>query len=508
MSQMQARWGVAILALVVTLVTGLQDIAHLDRLFLPDDTYYTLSIARNLAAGVGPSTDGVIMTSGFQPLIAVLQMPVFWVTDSLQAPVSWTIALSAVFGVLSIWLAMELFARSGVPAPVSFVGGALLATSPMILSNALNGLETSLATALLLWLILRADALTPDSRSSQFITAGVIAGLCLLARIDTCFVIAILGVLSLQRVGVAKTGLVAVAAFVVVGPFWVWSQIYFGMPIPESGAAVRDLVEDHIATGSLSLTSAVQRGFAAIAALFQSPFGSHPLGFVAILALVGMGIVLLRPLAGRRIDGVWILALGAVIAFVFYVTLLPVFWFFDRYFQFVFFAVVIAGIIGLQSIHFSRVVQMGYAVFAAFILAGNLVGLSTLQARFAPDTWNSLWGVKGYAAVAQKIVDDLPDDAVLGAMQSGALGYFVRPGQRVVNLDGVVSGPAHRALKAGAMADFLSRENVTHFADWPFNHRLLLEKSGLTSTTGFLTLVRLYPAQQNDAFSLYEIGRP
>ena len=41
----------------------------IDRLFVPDDTYYTLTIARSLARGHGPTVDGHVLTSGFQPLM-------------------------------------------------------------------------------------------------------------------------------------------------------------------------------------------------------------------------------------------------------------------------------------------------------------------------------------------------------------------------------------------------------------------------------------------------------
>lgn len=65
-------------AAFLLLVLWAQPLTTIDRLFLPDDTYYTLSIARALSAGDGPSASGGILTSGFQPLTAFLMVPVFW----------------------------------------------------------------------------------------------------------------------------------------------------------------------------------------------------------------------------------------------------------------------------------------------------------------------------------------------------------------------------------------------------------------------------------------------
>src|SRR5262245_47671310 len=44
---------------------------------LIDDAFYSLSVARNLAAGVGPTADGVHETSGFQPLYTLLLVPLY-----------------------------------------------------------------------------------------------------------------------------------------------------------------------------------------------------------------------------------------------------------------------------------------------------------------------------------------------------------------------------------------------------------------------------------------------
>jgi hypothetical protein len=66
-----------LLALTIRVTLAFKDIASIDRLFLPDDTYYSLAIARNLAHGHGPTADGFILTNGFQPLVTFLNRSSF-----------------------------------------------------------------------------------------------------------------------------------------------------------------------------------------------------------------------------------------------------------------------------------------------------------------------------------------------------------------------------------------------------------------------------------------------
>ena len=81
-------------------------------------------------------------------------------------------------------------------------------------------------------------------------------------------------------------------------------------------------------------------------------------------------------------------------------------------------------------------------------------------------------GAKGYRVPAKQILAAAPSGAVLGALQSGALGYFAAfesRGVRVVNLDGVVDRDAARAFREGTLDQFARDRGITHVVDWPFN---------------------------------------
>jgi hypothetical protein len=190
---------------------------------------------------------------------------------------------------------------------------------------------------------------------------------------------------------------------------------------------------------------------------------------------------------------------------------LPAIWFFDRYFFPVFLAMIAAAALELDR--FARrpsgaspILRGLPVVLAVVMILNNLAPLSRLHARISPQEWNG--PVKGYAAVAQEILAQLPDGAVLGALQSGALGYFANRGIRVVNLDGVVSGAASRALADNDMAEYMAQNRVGYFADWQVNRNLLLDHSGLANPDDLLTPIAEFPPQQLARFTLFRVNLP
>ncbi|MGJ8610715.1 MAG: hypothetical protein ACSHWY_06450, partial [Octadecabacter sp.] len=181
-----AAVGVAIFYAMAALFIPLSAI---DALYLPDDTYYTLSIARNIAAGNGPSTDGIIQTTGFQPLIAILIQPVFWLGLDGAAAVRSAVVLSATFGVAAIWVAGAMVRQTTQSDWAGTWTLVLAGVSPMIFLNAMNGLETTLAGLLLLALIWGSVSTTSASSNRRLVYLGVLAGVALWARIDSALVI-------------------------------------------------------------------------------------------------------------------------------------------------------------------------------------------------------------------------------------------------------------------------------------------------------------------------------
>src|SRR5690606_13445496 len=77
------------------------------------------------------------------------------------------------------------------------------------------------------------------------VACGVLAGLSLLARVDAAFLVFFLGVIVLLRRNARGVAALAGVALLVVAPWWLYSWAHFGSVVPESGAAVRDVVGMH-----------------------------------------------------------------------------------------------------------------------------------------------------------------------------------------------------------------------------------------------------------------------
>ncbi|HEX2113301.1 MAG TPA: hypothetical protein VHM01_02755, partial [Alphaproteobacteria bacterium] len=66
-----------IVVAVVLFTLVLRPADHVYDMPLTEDGYYSLSVARNLAAGKGLTIDGVNLTNGFQPLFTIIEAGAF-----------------------------------------------------------------------------------------------------------------------------------------------------------------------------------------------------------------------------------------------------------------------------------------------------------------------------------------------------------------------------------------------------------------------------------------------
>src|SRR6185295_4207670 len=77
---------------------------------LTDDSYYSLSVAENVADGHNVTIDGTHLTNGFQPLFTFATVPAFMVTDSKAAAIrivtvmEWLlfVATAALLGLIAV----------------------------------------------------------------------------------------------------------------------------------------------------------------------------------------------------------------------------------------------------------------------------------------------------------------------------------------------------------------------------------------------------------------------
>jgi hypothetical protein len=515
----RALAAIAFVSLAVRLVILAHGTDSVDRLFVPDDAYYTLGIARSLAHGLGPTADGVALTSGFQPLLAFLLVPVFWISHSVDGPLYADWLVGVVADVATTVLLGVLAARVG-GRRAGLIAAVLWALSSIAIANALNGLETSLAVALDLALVTAWLRARSGRALVAVVACGALAGLALLARIDAVFLVGILGVLGVLERRVRDTAIVAGAALLVVAPWWLYCLVHFGSVIPASGAAVHQIVEVH-RTDYLTVTMAL--GWAA-GSVLGSPFveapglcdfaSADPIFGVGLWALVVfVGLFATRRLVVRRMG--WLspytaLAASSLCIFGLYSFYLPALWFFRRYFApihaFAALCVGLAIALALRRMDRSRAARVALWVVApaAFLLVVKtgllliIVPTGTIDER--------LHGAKGYRDAAHEVLAIVPRDAVVGAFQSGALAYYADGCPQIVGLDGVVDPNAARAIRDHALADYAASRGVTYFADWPLNRAMFWNLSRAPRAS--LSLVGAASLQGRERFEVVHIIWP
>ncbi|MEM9248258.1 MAG: hypothetical protein AAGB05_06105 [Pseudomonadota bacterium] len=492
-----------VVALVATAVrftiVGL-GLETLDRQAYPDDTYYVLTIARNMALGIGPSVDGTTLTTGFQPLIALFLTPVFWLTDDPHTAAYAAGALSAVFGVTAVALAARLTLALTGSALAGLGVGLVAATGPVFVLTHLNGLETSLAaTAFLATVTLTAETARGASRK-RYMAIGALAGLAILARIDSVVLLVPLAAWGVIAHGWRAIGSVTGAMALVVAPWVAVCLVVSGTLIPESGGAVQTLAAAYeiapwtmVAGGALVLSGLVPGQLLAL-----GKGGGTETFIAAYMVWAILLATLVRSAWRRQYSLATALSLSAILLFLAYTTKLGAFWFFERYFAPIFvLALILGAVLFCEMSRNGRGLALGRwrvgagsigGLLAVFFSGTGLV-FTTAYAISPHSIERAYSPPMAYSAAAHSFFPDLPAGARLGAFQSGALAYFAPDGLEVVNLDGVVNGAAAEAFRTRTMCAYLATEGITHFLDWEGNHGFLMDARGEGSEIR-LTLMR------------------
>lgn len=414
-----------------------------------DDAYYYLVIARNVAAGLGATADGISPTNGFQPLWMWLLVPIAWLTsgDTTWLLAGAQLAVVLIFCASGALLCALLRARLGL-APALFAMSVLL--FPRFLNVLLCGLESGiavLAAVLLLGELLRGPALRSPEPSRTDARAGVLFGVLFLARLDSVFVaLACAACVVLVGLGsgdlppgarLARTVRKGLAVFwplpVLAAPYLAWNLLAFGHLVPISGELKTSHSALHFQPGNVNAAYLALLGVTLAAAVVElrRP-GDRALG--RVLAAFGAG-----------------LALQALHAMVFMT------W---GVFNWHFALLVPTGAVGVAVLTRALEprlprgwVRAGLWAVALVLIAAQAFAISRLGLTFT-----------GAGREAGRwVAESLPPDAVLGMKDSGAFSYFAE--RRVMNLDGVVNSFAYQeTLCRGELAEFLARHGVQYVA--------------------------------------------
>ena len=225
----------------ITAVAGILVLLQGTRFFIlnvPDDGYYYLVVARNLAKGMGSTFDGVSLTNGYHPLLAFLLAGIFHVIPEIPlGDLRVAIALGILFHLLTGWILVLAMRRIGA-AEHAELAGILYWLNPYAFLRSFGNMEPplyALCLTMLLYLLLRftADFKRPGGKILVPVLLGLVAGLTLLARTDAIFLVPLVGLYVLftrpagTRPALMRSLLFGTAVTLVVFPWVLYSWKHF-----------------------------------------------------------------------------------------------------------------------------------------------------------------------------------------------------------------------------------------------------------------------------------------
>lgn len=494
---------ILIISLLVNLAFRLyiafQPIEFIDSKFLPDDTYLSLTIAKNIAGGLGPSYSGEY-TNGFQPMYVFIMVPVFSIIQNdLITPLKVSLVILSIFDTLSLYILLSLFSKF-VKSKWSLI---LLAVMWIfnfyIIYNTLNGLETAVAVFFLL-LSFKYFYILKESGYSlvKFFLFGIILGLAVFARIDNIFLFAasVLLILIYHIRGkekfikvIQRISMVALGSMIAYTPWAIYSYIYTGDIYPLSGKAVRlmslsqlDTAPDFSNWYSLLFKTSLE-------IIFLNNI--VPLSLIIILVslvfLFRKGENTSSATATLSINN--LLVIFSLLLFAAYNFYIFGYWFFYRYlypitFLFIIFTVLLFEILNNMNIKSSAVKKLNPVLIGCVIL-GFFLQTPFQEMFYSPKLINN-----GYMNLGLWASKSLNSYAVVGASQSGALGYFAE-NLKVINLDGVVSKKCYESLEQKTNIEYIKSQKIEYILGWPSNFRFIQQRSSNFKETDIVFLGKI-----------------
>jgi hypothetical protein len=460
---------------------------------IPDDAFYYLKVAQNVAAGHGSTFDGAYPTNGYHPLWMAMLIICARVFHDPWVLVRVDLALSLLCGIGSCALLFHV-ARLMTDRPIiPALAVAVYFLNPQAMVNWADGLETSLCTFMLLLCLALYLRGTWDRSPSWNSAAmfGAALGLLILARTDSAFYVVCLLFGAARHLHFthrpSRFCIILASTALVVSPWLAWNLIRFHELAQASGVAVPFVL--HTAYGlrahgginiwveSFGLLVIYLTG-----GLYKALGIPGPIYLVSVLLTVEV----VRRHRGRSTpsnmrDGVnlvtrslMLLMPGAAALIIVhaFVRWYPRDYYFDHLIALsgIGFAAASAAIAPRMPVAWTGTLhrRIGALTLGSGALAlCGLLGLASGSARLSrgPYPWQADMLRAGYW-----ITHNTSRTSVIASFNSGLIGYTAN--RQVLNLDGVADNAAYDAIRHRSLIQFMAASSVNYYVDWhPFMWR-------------------------------------
>jgi len=467
--------------------------------FISDDAFYYFLIARHLAQGKGASINGLNPTNGFHPLWALLLAILHIPCPQSPLPVHLGLTLAALLDcatVLALYITVSVLGDKG---PAALWASLFYALNPLVILEAMGGLETALGLFLLaLTCLCYAQIWTKERPSTaDYALLGAAGGLMMLARTDyVFFLIAILALEARRRRGLMPVAVVGLLAGGMLLPWLIWSWRVVGTPVQTSGVAVPFVVSEHLFSDRGWLR------FIGPPLYLSSMLAGYLVRYAFAELAVIAGLCLVWGLRRRRLSlslpsPMWatIAGAGALLLFHAFVR-----WFL-RGWYFVPMVYALAPLAGHFLAQAEAESRLPRRITAGVILLGLFLVLALQGGR----EWKR--GLYPWQAqmkeAALRVARELPTEVRIGSFNAGIPAYF--SDRVVINLDGVVNGEALKALRERRLLAYAREAGIGYILDWKRTVEEIYAPFLTPQRQGQLEVVWEMP-YGTDAVRLYRLG--
>jgi hypothetical protein len=452
---------------------------QLSEFFMTEDGYLLLTVARNMAIGLGMSvSEGTIATNGVQPLVTFLFAIPYVLTggDKVSSLVgihliAAAIALGGAFAVRA-FAARVLEPQDDDPLWPWLVAG-LWFTGPLLLLHTMNALETGLYTLfLLLSLIQFARVLDKGGAATlaDRLLLGALCGLTFLARNDGAFLVtAIFAIWALRELFGLRAGFGAtlirvvppgLLSLLIAAPWLINNKLKFGSIVPISGTAQSENAEF---AGNLPLVPV--RLFEHLLPMLPIPARLEWQTPVMLVTLaVVLPVLVWFFLACWRRGGTIRLVVAAyavhgLLLVSYYGLFFGASHFLGRYLAPLAPLLILASVSVLLDLARRISRDRAGTLAAAAGLAGLTLSVLLLVRLLLPGV-----RVHEHFQVVRWVDENVPAETWVGAVQTGTLGYWH---DRTINLDGKVNPQAlAEKLEKGNVLEYIVNSEIAYLADW------------------------------------------
>lgn len=441
--------------------------------YVSDDAYYYLKVARHLAAGDGPTFDGITCTTGFHPLYALLLAAGSTLVGTGERGL---VALALALGTAGfLATSIALFrAAAALWSPRAGRWAAILwLSNPHAVLLVVTGMEGSLyallasGLAAVLASLAASGEVERGTRVGTVAWAGLLAGLCVAARTDALLLAGLAGIWIASACSgrlPARAARALLFALLALMPFALWSgyaAAHTGQWL-QGSAGTKALWRRELAAQAGTIGSLIYGAKVFVTWLVKCLAKVPALKWTAPFLAPSSRPPVLRggPGARRLLHVFWIAPTLLGLA---YAVLLPRPWTWYYAPALVLLTVVAAG--GIATWIDRRAVGGGGRFARALVPVLLIVAVESYGYLAVKGIGGRNRYQRDVLEEARWIRENLPEDSVVGAWNAGILGWY--SDRTVVNLDGLINNEiADVRLGRVGWAEYWDCRGITHLADW------------------------------------------